>query len=296
MGFPLSHSFHHLDREERNRIQKRLGIILGKSDQIESSRRSLKSIYKRMGKPTEVIRNFTVDQREVFFELLESFGLLKIDERSTERSKNLASNPYLVFNEKDSAFYIASEALDVILEDPDFKKEGFLISHIHSLTLHEKRAWQFWLGKSSHQTGRTRLTRVLWRAIAEIRRSLYPGEWPFQHTPENQTPLLNDFPDRPGSSSLSWFYRDLIPFYRAAREEMDRLKKDEGVDPENGKSRSSLEKIRLGFLIPSMGPQEFGKPVNWILKTTREKIPPEIPADLEPERKLDREGETGLFS
>lgn len=279
MGFSLTHGFSSLSADEQSRIKRRLGIIPGNPAQTEKLQKTLRSAFQRLQSPCARVSGYNEKQESFFIELMQSFGSVHKSKYSPEDLEEFSKLPFVVFNNQTDSIHVASEALDSFLHDRYFLSRNYLISFIYKLPAKEKQAWLRWLGVDKPVQSREHLNRFIWKTIARERKKEFGNVWPFADAESSEADIYLDevFDAEPSeSASMPWFYKGLIPFYRAASEE---LQKDG-----NTRRDDLLRKIRLGFYVCKEEKQGFGQPLRWKLIRTLEKIPgpvfnPDLPGE-----------------
>ncbi len=288
MGYPLARRFSDLPDSEKLRIQKRLGIILKRSDDYYPLKKTLTLKLRRLGHPSHYVSSFGERERLHFEELLSQFGILKKHQfRDTPEYQSFMSLPYVV-EDAEGNIRVISEALDLILEDPGFVKKKYLLHHLNSLSFQEKKSWARWLGMTEETKPSRQLTRSLWNGIGRLRQSqdkngIHPEL--FSILPGY---LEDIFPEGDIHSPLYWFYKQVVPFYRSLNE----LEKT-GAGSSAGLIRW-ITLFKLGYLFILPEEQGIGKPVKWKIQLSFETQPPALRDDLIKEASSDWETENHL--
>ncbi len=260
MSFYLSTEFHRLPEEELGRIQRLLGLILrnqGKGDRI---RDTIKVLYKNRGVGEECLAETTL-RGETFTKLLDHFGYLDGGRMSDAERDALRENPCTVWPGAETCM-VPGEAFEVLLQESLPRNREYLLFHMSRLSPREKKAWWRWLDLPDVPLSGIRRTLALYTRIASLRsRSSQPD------VQKGDIPRFLDelFSDSPPHTPLSWFYREVLPFYSALME-MERT----GKGADTRQQRNALRLFKEGYLVVRPVEPAFGEAVRYEIIRTRE--------------------------
>jgi hypothetical protein len=274
MGFALTDKFPELSKEEQMRIQKRLGIILRSTSESYILKKSLHQKLLRYGKPSHYVNSFGQRITGQFSDLLENFGALPSHYFSD--SSDLQSFLYLPYVVQDAQgnVRIICEAMDLIFDDPNLERRGYLVHYLYHLQLKERLAWAKWLKLVESDQPPRILTRILWKGLA-LNRMAGSDQQLFNSFAESHPEYLDEiFRSDDPQSPVHWFYRQVIPFYRSLAELESKIgQQDTGLN-------QWINLFKLGFLTVKAESQGLGLPVRWKIMSTREVVPLLMPYDM----------------
>jgi hypothetical protein len=236
-------------------------------DDPRSLEKAVFGALERLGRPHDIIFKSGEQCENAFIKIISHFGSIRKNSLTDEEKEILTDHPYIVKPDSER-FLIHGEALDLIMVDPLIRKGKFLLSHISNLPLNEKKAWARWLkkGNSIERTSRN-LTGEIYREIAKFRMA-NPDKTVSLKTEKYPSYLDEIFPADPSISSIGWFFRGVLPFYRTlqlAEEEVNN----------NPDLLHYIRMFKLGVFAVFSEPPEFGRPVRWRIFPTLESIPME---------------------
>ncbi len=261
MMFSLLESNHLLEKDEFNRIQRKLGIIIRNSSDVQRLLYSLHQSLHRLGSPWGVISRRGKNATALFLRLLQSFGTLPVKDLTTSEQSILAEHPYVVAV-RDGYYFVYREAYDLLMRDSEIRKRGFLFSDLHYLSATEKKAYIRWLKSEKAIPGRTI---TLYAEIAHYRMERLPPRKDFPAAGIENTYLDELFSIDPLVSPVGWFFRGVIPFYRALHDYESHT-----VTKPDEKIMKQISLFKYGYYTIHATEQGFGKPVRWEIKPTLE--------------------------
>jgi len=267
MGISLADHFDRLPSAELQRLQKQLRIILKNTADRDRLRSSIARAYSNLGKPFDLFKKGSL------IKILDSFGRMKKEQMTAEEEKNLRAHPYTVWPD-DSHCVISMEALEVLSSEAQIKKEGFLFAHIFALPSREKKAFARWLEIEEAASDRQK-ARQIYTRIAEKRSDMALVEENVDFSSSIHEELLRNieenpdlascFPDDPSSCPVAWFYRGVLPFYDC----LSQMEKQ--TDKLTLEQKHTIALFKEGQVFIYSEPPEFGQPLRWKLRLTRER-------------------------
>ena len=277
----LAENFDKLPKSELRRIQKLLKVILQHNASRESLKKNPAVLFKNMGRPTEILQNMSEFSRLTFFRLIDSFGVLTLEQLTEAEKEALQANPFTIWP-SDTTCVVSGEALNLFSNVPEIRKGGYLFSYLGSLSAQEKRAWSGWLGLSNQIRSEKERTQKLYAYLARIRCNnpaskaspaagqLHPMAAEYDicgdaHSLLAEVSYLDQvFEDNPARNPVAWFYRGVLPLYHSLE---DAEKKWESL---SSLERRLLLSLKSGQLIIQKESPNFGEKERYKLKETRE--------------------------
>ncbi len=242
----ISECFQSLPVEERSRLERRLGIILRRTEERHQIRKTLRNLFESM----EVRLRAEFESGAVWTRVLEHFCVLPEDRMTHEEAAALRKHP-LTFWPEGHVCTLSGEAMEV-LGRLDCVKEGkTLLAELLRMAAPDRRALSRWLGLEgpAHPLD-------LYQKIGQMRGREEPD-----YSSLNGKPLEEIFPV--DSGALNWFYRGVLPLYEA-------LRAAEGSEL-NADQKQALSGFRLGYLTAEPLSVHFGEPQRYRIARTREK-------------------------
>ncbi|MBI3395648.1 MAG: hypothetical protein HY042_07435 [Spirochaetia bacterium] len=250
-------------------MQRQLRVILRHKDERAALSHTLSHAYRRLGDPQKILDR--LDCRSPFNRLLDSFGVLTVEHLTSEETDKLAKIPYVIWPDERHCM-VAGEVVDMLAEDENVMREGYLFAHLASLSAKELNAWCRWIGSSepmSTERERVKLyTHIAWLRYADEKQPDGPAI--------HESFLEDVIPDDPAVSPVSWYYRGILPLYEA----LGQTEQSGVTDP---RIRSIVSLFKTGKLAAYAEPAGFGLPVRHRLVRTREGLslrPPVVACSL----------------
>ena len=278
----LSECYDRLPGPEVKRLQKLLGVLMPATADRAGMKRTLLSVYRRLGAPREVLGYDPescndlplqkspeyIQKSEVIEKLLSSFGIINTEGLEEAEIAELNSHPYTIWT-GEKICTISGEALEILAEDPFFRKQGFLFAHLSSLSSKERKSWARWLNIENFSGPEQIRLQKLYQGIAGLQAASEA------ELPEKPPEYLDEiFPDDPKSTPVAWFYRDVLPFYAALGDCLSQNKSQDKKDRQYNLSPEQENYINLfksGRLIIRPETPEFGQKNRYRVIASREK-------------------------
>ena len=282
MSFHLTEIYHYLSKQEILRLQKRLACIFPIQHQV--SRHVLhetlmhnyeKYIYSQF--LSEEHNNSNLPYSFSFLnECLESFGCLQTSLLDEEENSILKKQPYVIFldlnslkqeNKTITKSYslqfgvIAGEALEIfshlsILFPNIFPFRSFLFSRLYNLSARERKAWFRWLGLADWPNTRIPFApHSLYIHLGQIRKQkkelLEKKESKNLLIRIRETCIYLDhfFIEKDQNSPLFWFYRKIMPLYRALMEQEKLLLNKISRTQREAEILTLIQLLKLGYIV-----------------------------------------------
>ena len=261
---------HKLPEEERRRLQKLLWIVLPKHSPPAHLRSMLNEAFKRLGLSIQKLKG--KGHWQIFEKLLNSYGVLAKKELNEKEQKILKENPYIICINKES-FVLNIDALNYLSYDKNIKNKNYLWLYLQKMSAREKIDWCRWLNINLKFNSERDRTFSLYHYLANLNHKeqklkTNSNQDIFNEISSTSPLFLNEiFPDNLLISSIAWFYRDAISFYRSLYETEKKL---ENLTP---LARNLISLFKNGSII--IAPVNKAKDQNqrWKIIKTKERHP-----------------------
>ncbi len=240
----------HLPVNERKRIQKLLCVIFPLHSHPSILRKMIQESYNRINSPLQWMEKHSIEP--AFQKLLLSFGFLHSSSISPSETEQLKGNPWCVWpDENEEHCFLISEGIGSLVLDKKLKQENYLLLSLFSgLSNRETKAWWLWLGLDMEISSEEERTRILYQHLACSSPS-FMFDLPQSEKILDPLPLYLDevFPDDLFLCPMAWFYRDILPFYKACHETEKKLPYLSSQTQQTDLAKKILSLIKYGKIL-----------------------------------------------
>ncbi len=221
MLLSLADIYYHkaLADEERKRIQKLLAFILPhKTSSPLRLRRNLLQAFRRLGCPTLYLRKNNL--MPSMQKLLCASNILKASTLSPQEKQALERNPFVIWPDQKHCVCNA-DALELLAQDRFWEARRSLALFLCRLSNAEKQAWGRYVGLHETYASQRIQTLILYQHLLSLRYDFIINmqTTKFAISQQKYPEYLDEiFPDDPYISPMAWFYRSVLPFYKALAE------------------------------------------------------------------------------
>ena len=244
----LSQTLEKIPKEEKRRLERRLGIILRGGALSHETRKALVRIFEDLEERLELELE---EGNPVWQALLDHMGQLPV---SNSEASPLKDHP-IAFFPAENLCAVPDEALEALSRMRAFRNLTYLFCEIARLSPADRKAYSRWLGLE-----KTAGWLELYHHCAAIRR----GQREEDYSALNEAPLESVFPSDV-MGPLFWFYKGVLPLYESARLAYEQ------ITEANELQKLALDGLRTGHVVARQLPDEFGQRQRYVLRLTREK-------------------------
>lgn len=246
MSYYLSEIYSQLPIEEKKRIQKRSGTILGSDHNPEKLRKIIIGSLRSGPSLKELFEYY--DFKSLSNKIVSAAGVIQSDEIPADHFERLKLLPHFIFPAKGSCF-LSAEAFELYLEGFDKNSNKTLFETLLKLSPRERNAFCRWLQISKNKNSGRYQSNKLYRKLLFSNRPDVNKIQISEHLYLDQI-----WPNDPNQTQLAWFYRDVLPFYQCLLEEEQRIMQCPGTQ---GRKLDIIHAFKFGQLVIEQMPPVY---------------------------------------